>query len=50
MMTDPLHYDDPEREGNVDTHTYFAEMQALAAEVGDDGLHTLPEEYLREEQ
>lgn len=41
-----LHTDDPDRPENVSDEDYFAAMQQKAAEVGDAGLHTLPDEVL----
>lgn len=42
----PLHTDDPAKPENVDDDTYYADLAAHAARVGDAGLHTVPDDVL----
>lgn len=42
-MTEPLHTDDPQREGNVTAEQYYDDMRRLA-DSGEGELHEIPEQ------
>ena len=41
-----LHKDDPTRPGNLSDSEYAEATKALIEQVGDAGLHTVPDEIL----
>jgi hypothetical protein len=45
-MTEPLHTDDPNAEGNLSALEYQRLFEERAASIGDDGLHVVPQEIL----
>jgi hypothetical protein len=45
-MTEPLHTDDPNAEGNLTVEEYQRVFEERAASIGDDGLHVVPQEIL----
>ena len=45
-MTEPLHTDDPEADGNMSAEDYQRQHKDRAARLGDAGLHTIPQELL----
>lgn len=45
-MTEPLHTDDPEADGNVSAEEYQRQHEERAARLGDAGLHTIPDAVL----
>jgi hypothetical protein len=46
QVTQPLHTDDPNAEGNLNNEEYQRLFEERAASVGDDGLHVVPQEIL----
>ena len=47
-MTKVLNTDDPKKPGNMTAKQYLADQRARMKRVGNDGLHTIPEDVLAE--
>lgn len=46
MVENVLHTDDPSAEGNLSAEEYHRRWVARADELGDDGLHVIPQSVL----
>jgi len=46
QMTEPLHTDDPNAVGNLTSEEYQRAWELRAAELGDAGLHVVPQDVL----